>query len=341
MAEQIQELIEALQNPKAYLNPITTEIKLIHTAISVVFLAGDFAYKISKPVNFGFLDFTTLPQRKECYDKEVEFNSLISPQLYKGVVAITKNSNGEIKIDSDDGEIIEYAIKMKRCNPNNVMKERLGRGEVTQAHVIELAQIIAAFHKKAPMSDEISSYGKMEAVSLNLMDNFEHTKKAIGLLVSPADFDFMKTKVKNFLESHAELIAHRVSSGHIKHCHGDLHSGNVFIENDEIIVFDGIVFNKRFPNCDTICDLATMITDLEIFDREDLALTLIETYQQEIDDEDLKTLLPLYKCYRAHVRGKIQFFMYSDPSIPDEKKEKIVAEGKKYFAFAKKYAEQL
>lgn len=341
MSDHIQELIESLQKSEAYSHSVDGEVKVIHTAISVVFLTGSYAYKISKPVNFGFLDFSSLEKRKVCYDKEVKFNSLISPELYLGVVAIARDQNNSIKVGSTDGEIIEYAIKMKQCKQNSVMKELLKENKVSSKQIIELAKIIAAFHQKAPMSEEISNYGKMENMKHNLFGNFEHTVGAKDILLPSEDYDFMKRKMEAFLENNSDLIASRVEKGHIKHCHGDLHSGNVFIEDGEIIIFDGIVFNKEFPNSDTISDLAFMLMDLEFFGHKDKADLLLETYQEIIQDRDMDKLLTIYKCYRAYVRGKIQFFIYSDPNVPEESKDTIVAEGKKYFELARKYAEEL
>ena len=289
------------------------------------------------------MGFTTLEKRKECYDKEVEFNSLISPELYLGVVPIVCDSAGEIIVDPPviDGDVVEYAIKMKQCDQKSVMKKLLQNDSVTPEQIIGLGKIIATFHSKAPMSEEISSYGNMETVRGNWTENFEQTEGAKEKLISSGDFDLIKKKVENFLANNVELIQKRVDQGHIKHCHGDLHSGNVFIEDNEIIIFDGIVFNKRFPNCDTIRDICFMILDLEFHGREDFACLLLETYQSIAQDPDISALADFYKCYLAYVRGKIQFFVYSDPSVPKEAKESIAAEGKKYFALSKQYAMRL
>ncbi|MBT4446848.1 hypothetical protein HOA92_00230 [archaeon] len=349
MTDMIQELIEELGKSTAYTEEFDSEVKVIQTAISVVFLAGNFAYKISKPVDFGFLDFTTLEKRKECYDKEVSFNSMISPELYKGVVPILVNESGKISVAVDSntsGNIVEYAIKMKRCDPNNVMKELLKSDKVSSEQIVEMAKIIAEFHQKAPISEEISNYGKREIILENWVENFEQTQGAKGLMISSSNFEYVKEKIETFLDENSELISKRVHSGKIKHCHGDLHSGNVFIEkdeqgNDKIMVFDGIVFNKRFPNSDTIADLAFMVMDLLFNGKEEFSKLLISNYQKVINDEDMDKLMAFYICYRAYVKGKINFFMYSDPNMPEESKSEILAEGKKYFELAVEYAEKV
>ena len=341
MSEHIQYLIEAMQKSEAYSHPTSEEIKVIHTAISVVFLTGKFAYKISKPVNFGFLDFSTLDRRKKCYDKEVEFNKLISPELYHGVVNIVQNENGNIKVDSSDDNVIEYAIKMKQCDQNNVMKELLKLNKVNSEQINDLANTIYTFHKKAPVSEEISSFGKMKTVKGNWDENFEQTQNAKEKMISSENFAYIQEKVEKFLQNNNELIGKRVEKGNIKHCHGDLHSGNVFIENGQIIIFDGIVFNKRFPNSDTISDLAFMLMDLEFLGFNKFSELLLNKYQEKMQDEDMKILLPFYKCYRAYVKGKINFFVSNDDNVPEKAKINIIDEGKKYFELARKYAEEM
>lgn len=340
MSDHIQELIEGLKKPEAYSHEVVGEVQVIQTHISVIFLVGKFAYKICKPVNLGFLDFSSLEKRKISADKEVEFNSLISPNLYLGVVPISICENEDIKVDYSSGEIIEYAIKMKRCDQKNMMSELLKEGKAHTEDIIKLAKTIATFHKMAPMSEEISTYGKMETVKGNWNENFEQTIAAKDIFLSSRDYDFIKNKVETFLIDNSDLITKRVEDGHIKHCHGDLHSGNIFVENGQTIIFDGIIFNKRFPNSDTISDLATMLVDLEILDKKEFADLLLKTYQEDIQDPNLDKLLPFYKCYKAYVRAKVQFFIYSDPNVPEEVKEKILLEGKKYFCFAKIYAEK-
>ncbi len=340
----MENLIKSLIKGCAYPHKVDN-VQLIQTHISLVFLTGEFAYKICKPVNFGFLDFSTLDKRKVMCEKEVKFNSLISPELYLGVVEIWKQDGGyvvDLESNSilEDGEIVDYAIKMKQCNPDTVLKNLLIDDNVSEQLIIELARKIAEFHQIAPTSEAISKYGQIETIKFNWGENFEQTTNLVEDLISKEDFNFVKHKVNFFIETNQELFSKRVQENKIKHCHGDLHSGNIFVENSHLLIFDGIIFNERFPNSDIIADLAFMTMDLEFLGKENFSKLLIAEYLKVNPDEDMSKLLDFYACYRAYVKAKVVSFMLFDDNVPADKKEQTKEEVKKYFSLVKKYAER-
>ncbi len=329
----MKNLIQQLQQSEAYSHEVN-HVRVIQTAVSIVFLTGDVVYKICKPVNFGFLDYSSLDKREKCCRDEVEFNRLISPELYLGVVEI-RNNNGKLVVDGDEGEVVEYAIKMKQCNPDTIMSNQLDRNLITKEHVIELANRIFSFHSKAPTSEEISQYGSIENVTRNTIENFDQTRERFG---GSEEFKVIEEKSMKFIEENKHVFEVRIAENKIKHCHGDLHSGNIFVEGDKIIIFDGIVFNKRFPCSDVIADIATTLTDLDFHGKHEFSELLISKYKELSGEDNIDALLNFYKCYRAIVKMKINGFMLGDEHVPEEDKVKIKEDAEKYLKLAYDYA---
>ena len=325
-----------LQKKEVYPHEIE-KVKVITTAISKVFLTGKYAYKLCKPVDFGFLDFSTLEQRKKACEDEVSFNRIISPDLYLGVSTINKDGEGNISIDGP-GEIIEYAVKMKQLDPALIMSELLKENKITPEHTKELAVKIYQFHQRALTDEETSSFGSVEMVQFNWDENFKQTERYKNIVIPENNFSFMQQKINSFIAKNKELLAKRVVEGKVKHCHGDFHSGNVFITPTEIYIFDGIVFNKRFPCSDVIAEIAFMAMDLDFHGKKELAEVFVKEYQRLSRDEDILKLLDFYKCYRAYIRGKINCFTSEDLNLTAAEKEKTINDAKKYFELANNYA---
>lgn len=334
-------LIAALQQQSTYPHPTVQPISIITTAVSVIFLTGPFAYKINKPVNFGFLDFSTLEKRKKQCEDEFRYNRLLSPELYLGLTTITQEKNGELALNGS-GRAIEYGIQMKQVDHRATMDNLLKTGQVTTSHITTIARLIARFHQGAPTNAEISRWGTIDSIQFNWDENFEQTEKYIGTSITKEDFKFIKEKINNFIKKNTELFNKRVTENHIKHCHGDLHSGNIFIINDQQIhIFDRIVFNQRFPCSDVIADIAFLEMDLDFHGEQEFSQLLIERYSQLTNDEDLPTLLPFYQCYRAYIRGKINYFLMEDATLSDEKRRETQEKASRYFTLAKSYVEAL
>lgn len=338
MIDSVGKIIPGLEKPSAYAHA-TSSIQRIITGVSVVFLTGNFAYKFNKPLNLGFLDFSTLEKRKDQCEKEFHYNSLISPDLYLGVSTINQDRRGKISVDGP-GEIIEYAVKMKQLDPSLIMSELLAKNKISPGHPQHLAQKIFDFHQRAITDEETASFGSVEMVQFNWDENFQQTEKYKQNIIPEEDFYFLQRKINYFIGKNKELFVERVKKGKIKHCHGDFHPANVFV-TPEIYIFDGIVFNKRFPCSDVIAEIAFMAMDLDFHGRKDLAEIFVQEYQRLSEDEDIPKLLDFYKCYRAYIRGKINCFTSEDVNLTAAEKEKTIADAKRYFQLAKNYAELL
>lgn len=329
-------LVEALLNPAAYPeNP--GKIELIQTHISFVFLTDNFVYKVKKPVNFGFLDFSTLEKRRFFCEKELQLNRRLCPDIYVEVVSINKSSI--IKI-SGSGETVEYALKMKRLPQEKIMTALLKQRKVDFKTIDGLAKIIAQFHSKAETSSEINEYGSLKIIRTNWDENFAQTQKYVNQTIPEAEFQFIKNKVNTFMENKRALFENRIKNNKVRDCHGDLHSGNVFI-TDKICIFDAIEFNDRFRYSDVASDVAFLAMDLDFQQRTDLSDYFIEKYIHYSKDQELTKLLGFYKCYRAYVRGKVISFKLDDPNVNAAEKALATKDAQAYFKLAADYAEKM
>ncbi|MEM7815653.1 MAG: hypothetical protein QXN71_00865 [Candidatus Aenigmatarchaeota archaeon] len=331
------EVFKALLNPDAY--PEKPEkINLIQTHISWIFLTGKYAYKVKKPVNFGFLDFSTLRKRKLYCEREIYLNRMLSPDVYLDVVPI-RESGGKIKIGGK-GKVVEYAVKMLELPQDSLMSRLLSNGKLKREKVGELARIVADFHRKTESGKWMDRYGKPETIAFNWKENFIQTESFSGKLVSPQDFGFLKERMRVFIKENEGVFSRRIKEGVIKWCHGDLHSGNVFI-GDKIRVFDAIEFNPRIACSDVASDVAFMAMDLDFHKREDFSRHFLEKYYDCSGREIPSNLIDFYKCYRSYVRFKVLGIKSFDQNVP--MKERKMAEGlaKNYFSLALEYAKRL
>ncbi len=328
-----QEIVEALLKPEAYdENP--GAIELVQTHISFVFLTRKFVYKVKKAVNFGFLDFSTLEKRRFFCEKELELNKRLCPDMYLEVLPINKSNIIKMK---SDGEAVEYAVKMKRMPEDRIMSRLLEENKVDEKIIDQLAKVVADFHAKADTNDQISEFGSLAVVGTNWKENFDQTEEYVDKSLSAKEFKHIRENVENFMDQNKTLFEQRIATGRIRDCHGDIHSGNIFI-TDKIYIFDAIEFNERFRYSDVAADVAFLAMDLDCRKRPNLSETFVKKYIAYSGDNELVKLLPFYKCYRAYVRGKVVSFRLNDPHIGIKEKDQAVVEAKGYFELALSYA---
>jgi len=328
--------VEALMKPEAY-DEEAGRVELIQTHISFVFLTENFVYKVKKAVDLGFLDFTTLKKRRFFCEKELELNRRLCGDMYLEVVPVNKSNVIKVK---GDGETVEYAVKMKKMPEEKMMNRLLEKNKVDSELIDKTARIIAEFHSKAETNRRISEFGSSATVETNWRENFEQTQEFVGRTVSMKDFKMIRGKIDGFMKSSVLLFEKRVAEGRVRDCHGDIHSGNIFV-TDRIYIFDAIEFNERFRYSDTASDIAFLAMDLDFKGRSDLSRFFVERYVGYSGDRELMDLLPFYKCYRAYVRGKVASFRLKDPSIGSDEKSEAMKEAKAYFKLASIYAKIL
>ncbi len=310
------------------------DLQLFQTHISFVFIGDEFVYKVKKPVNFGFCDFSTLEKRKYYCEQEIKLNSRLSPDVYLEVVPVTENAGGLFL--NGDGPIVDYAVKMKRIPMEKLMKTLLADGNLTREMVGMVGKKIADFHAIAEGSGEINKFGGPDVVKGYTDENFQQTEKYIGVSITREQLDAIKEYTDEFYNTNLDTFQKRVDDGRIKDCHGDLHMEHIII-TDPVTVFDCIEFNERFRFSDTAADIAFLVMDLEYNRKAGLAQALMEEYILTSNDIDIGQVLDFYKIYRAYVRGKVISFRLDDPHISDEDKEEASTAASKYFELAHSY----
>jgi aminoglycoside phosphotransferase family enzyme len=331
-----KQVVEALMKPEAY-DEKPGQIELAQTHISFVFLTRNFVYKVKKAVDLGFLDFTTLEKRRFFCEKELELNRRLCGDMYLEVVPINRSNIIKIK---GEGETVEYAVKMKRMPQERMMSKLLEENKVDTKLIDRIAKIIADFHSKAETNRRISEFGSLALIETNWKENFEQTEEFFGKTISIKDFKLIREKVEDFMKRNVPLFEKRMTEGRVRDCHGDIHSGNIFV-TDGIYIFDAIEFNERFRYSDVASDIAFLAMDLDFKERTDLSDFFVERYIKYSGDQELAKLLPFYKCYRAYVRGKVTSFKLEDPNVGREEKSVALKEAKAYFKLASTYAKIL
>jgi len=332
----LQGLVEAMQRPQFYPEK-PKEVRMIQTHISYLFLTEHYVYKVKKNVDFGFLDFTDLDKRRYYCEKEMELNSRLAPEIYLEVLPISRNREGCFVIGKE-GEIVEYALKMKKLPQSgmlkNLLEERIGDSTIFE----KIAKKLAEFHKIARSDDTVSNYGKLEFILKNHEENFEQTKPFIGKTISPFHYELIKSYVYNFTGKHEELFSRRVRNGRIRECHGDLHLDHICLSGEEVVIFDCIEFNERFRFIDVAAEVAFFCMDLDFNGYDKKVDEFVEAYIRFSEDDEVKDLLNFYQCYYAYVRGKVSSFRLNEEGIPPVETIQITQTARRYFDLAHKYA---
>lgn len=361
--DHLQKIIKGLTNPMAYPH-IPGEVIFIQTAISAVFIAGDLVYKVKKPVDFGYLDFTTLEKRKFYSEEEVRLNRRLCPDIYLGVVPVTDDA-GRITVGGT-GEIIDYTVKMKRLPQAGMMDEMLERGEVTEGHITKIARALVPFYRDARTGSGIDVFGTIESFSVNTDENFNQTAQFIGETITERQFDEIKEYTRNFYVDNADLFEERIRGGFIREGHGDLHSRNICIidatavkslsgvhsRNEvhakgesvvsgngiNVYVYDCIEFNERFRIGDVAEDIAFLAMDIDFHLYPALSRHFVDEYVRLSGDKRMRDILNFYKCYTAYVRGKVMSLILTEPEESYVEKEEAKSDARSYFSLAYHYA---
>lgn len=330
-----QKFLQQLKSPDTYGKNVDS-VKLIQTHISFVVLTGKYAYKIKKPVNFGFLDFSTLEKRKHFCEEEVRLNRRLCPEIYLDVVPITLKDD-KLEIDGA-GKIVEYAVKMKEFSQDNLMTNLLQKNKIDEQILDRIIDILVDFYNYSARSKEINQFGTVKSIKFNTDENFEQTKSVIDVAIPKNIYDFIKDTTNNFLETKENVFKNRIKNDFICDCHGDLHSGNIVVNKNDICIFDCIEFNERFRYSDVASDIGFLAMDLDFLGHPYHSSYLIEKYVEQSRDNCIFDVLNFYKCYRAYVRGKVISFRLNDTTINNTEKQKVIDSAKKYFDLAFYYA---
>ncbi len=291
-----------MRRPGCYPHPVGA-VELVETHISWVLLAGDYAYKLKKPVDFGFLDFSTLAARRHFCEEELRLNRRLAPQLYLELVAITGTAS-EPRVGGT-GEALEYAVKMKRFRREDELDAMAERGALREEHIDQLALTIARFHARADTASPDDPFGTPRTVLAPCLANFD---QLAGLRLPDALSARLKALRAWTLGEHerrSALIAQRRAQGRVRECHGDLHLANMVLIDGAPTVFDALEFNPALRWIDVVSEIAFTVMDLDHRGRHDLAQRFLDDYLAHSGDYAGVALLPFYLVYRAIVRTKV------------------------------------
>ncbi|MFF7710486.1 AAA family ATPase [Pseudomonas sp. NPDC007930] len=329
-----QPLITALQNPALYPHPVEA-IQVIETHISWVVLTGEYAYKIKKPADFGFLNFTELASRKHFCEEELRLNSRLTENLYLEVLPIT--GSAEAPQLAGDGPAIEYALKMRQFPQSQLLSNLQANGELGTAHIDAMARQIAEFHLAAPRVPAERAEGTPAFAMAPVTQNFEQIRPFLSDKADLQQLEALEAWANAEFTRLHPLLEQRKAEGYIRECHGDIHLGNVTLIDGKVVIFDCIEFNEPFRFTDTWADTGFLIMDLEDRGLKGLARRFLSLYLEATGDYAGLELLNFYKAYRAMVRAKIALF--GIPADADGlKKATLLRQYRNYANLAESYS---
>ncbi len=313
-------LVQSLQNPTIYPHDVEY-FKIIETHISWVLLTGKYAYKIKKPLNLGFLDFSSLEKRRHYCFEEIRLNSRLAKDIYLEVVAI---SGSELQPQlNNSGTAIEYAVKMHQFEPDKTFDHLLARKQLTIEHIKQTAGIIATFHSNIKCATTNTKFGSADTVIQPVQENFSQILQ-LDRIEKPAVLNQLEEWCKQQHSKLVPLFNQRKKTGDIRECHGDLHLGNIALIDNKVVPFDGIEFNPFLYWIDTISEIAFLVMDLQEKQRQDLAFQFLNTYLQHCGDFAGLKLLRFYLVYRAMVRAKVSAIRASQSTTEDEHRQAVL-----------------
>lgn len=305
-------IVQQLSTPSAYEPEVVSRVEVIETHISWIFLTDQFAYKVKKPVQTPFLDYSTLDRRHQFCIDEFRLNQRYAPEIYLGVVAIVKGQSGLQVTDEIAADACEFAVKMRRFAADALLATKLDTNSVEAESIAALGARIATFHAAATQDNETdigarsTPFGTPESVRRDALDNFDSMQaSSFNDPVHSQQLEILRTWTEQFWTNHQHEFLRRKQLGFIRECHGDLHCGNIVDWRGELTPFDGIEFNPNFHWIDVLSDLAFLAMDLTARQHTEFSHLCVNAYLEQTGDYRSLGLLRWYFAYRALVRAKV------------------------------------
>lgn len=330
-----EDLLSFLQDPGSYPHrPDGVQLKQTHSAY--VAIAPPFVYKVRKPVDFGFLDFSTLEKRRRFSHREIELNGRLCPDLYLGVTPISLSGDGLVFGTGDT--VVDCAVTMRELDARWFMTSMLHNGEVDVPQLNRIVERLRSFYQGQSPGRQILEWGRLDHVQVNTDENFRQVRPFIGQTLSGGAFAAMEQHTRAFYEGHEELFDERVRGGHILEGHGDLHLEHIHLAPRQVTIFDCIEFNERFRCLDVANDVAFLAMDLDFEGRPDFARRFVSGMAEALDDPGIFRLIDFYKCYRAFVRGKVETLQSGESEVAPKDRKSCADLARRYFRLALRYA---
>lgn len=334
-AEGLDRLIAALREPARYAHAVG-RIELLQTHISCILLAGDYVYKIKKPVNLGFLDFSTLAARRHYCEEELRLNRRTAPGLYLDVLAI--GGSASAPVIGGGGAPIEYALRMRRFDQDDLLDRIARRGALAPVHIDALARGLAAFHGQIARAGADDAFGSPQRILEPALQNFEQMLPLAGVKADIALLARLRDWTGREHAALAPVFAARKRDGWVRECHGDLHLGNIALLEGVPTPFDGIEFNPDFRWIDVMNEIAFLAMDLFDHRLPRLAFRFVNAYLESTGDYAGLRVLRFYLVYRALVRAKVACLRAHQTGIAAQAKSEVEQEYRRHLHLAERLA---
>ena len=357
------QMLRMLAQPEAFpfSLPTAKSVPIIQTHASAVLLTPNLVYKLKKPKDFGFFDYSTPTLRRHFCLQEVALNAPLAPHIYHGIAPILFIANaqvhfGEVYVPQDlpapgimlgGGQVIDFSVVMARLPDEATLASMVQKGRATISLLSEIARHIARFHGTATTNEHIARFGDLACIRGNWEENFSQVQPYLGQTITAETNDIITGYVRQFIKDRAALFTNRVREQRIRDCHGDLRLQHIYVLDKEkeadpqlsrFTLLDRIEFNERFRYSDVASEIAFLVMELDAAGRSDLARAFVDTYITETGDESLRELLPFYCCYRAYVRGKAHSFQLDEPEVPAAQRQAASQAAIQLFTLAAHYA---
>jgi len=326
-------LIRALLDPVRY-DHVVEKIHVVETHISWVILTGPYAYKIKKPVDLGFLDFSTLAKRRFYCEEELRLNRRLAEALYLGVIPITGSASAPVL--GGAGAAIEYAVKMIQFPEEMRLDRLLARGELGPAHVDSLARELAGFHERIAVAGYDKTFGAPERVYEPVRENFEQILPRVEA-PDQAQLRRLETWSRLSFEELRHTFEDRKHRGFVRECHGDAHLANMIWREGRAVLFDCLEFNDNLRWIDVMSELAFLVMDLDDRGRPELARRALNRYLEHTGDYAGLAVFRFYQVYRALVRAKVACIRGGQGGMSDEDRREVREEYRGYANLAERY----
>lgn len=334
---QTQQVLDFLGDPASYDHHPAT-VTLHQTHASWVFVASPYVYKIKKPVDFGFMDFTTLEKRKANCEREVTLNRRLTEDIYLGVEAISLR-DGQLQF-GEDAEIVEWCVKMREMDPRDFLSHRIREKRFEPGDLDRVIERLVQFYRQQLPLEPVKAQAAVAQMSKNIAANYRIARSLMHIpgCVASAAIDLIQHFTQTFEANHAQLLASRPKAGMIRDCHGDLHLEHIYLSQGAINIYDCIEFNTEFREIDIASDIAFLAMDLDFNGRFADAKRLIDRVAELLGDTDLLRLTNYYKSYRACVRGKVEMLRAAEEKAEKPDQEVNTLTAFTYFHLALRYA---
>lgn len=318
--------IEAMMQTGFYPHPCD-QIEVRQTKTSWVLLAGDFVYKIKKPVHFPFVDSTTRTKRYRLCHAELRLNRRLAPEVYYCVAGISEKE-GVYELIPDaklrQAGVLDFAVVMRRLPDEQMLERMVAVGTAGTESIRAVAEKMAAFHARAP-SDKSQMWGSAEAISRLVTSNLGEATELAADSLARTQLAAVREYSRRYVASHRQFLDNRQRDGHVRDAHGDLRCDSICFAPEGLAIFDCVEYNERLRYADSASEVASLATDLDLLGRSDLAEQLVKAYVEASNDLELPSLLPFYKCYRATLRGKLETLTCLQLELPLE--HRLLARG--------------